>query len=350
MAALILRQIERSSVSFAATDTTKTITLTTTLLDTAKTLLFFNIRCDSSSPINFAVLGRVLSTTQIQFERAATPGVACVVEYQVVEFTSGINVQHFYYNQTTETVNTTVSTLTLSNSFVYISYKITGTGWAANDFYTAELTTTTNLATVVNAADSTCYIAAQVVSIDDATVQKIDTTYGTGQTKDVTLTSFDQTKTFWFFSLGYNGSVSMDNIPYLSYVDNTTVRFTRVVSSGGVNFTIKGYVVSVSSGVTVQNVATTIASSTSSISPTISPTITVASTALNISGVYQNFASSNIAGDEAGYSCFTLSGLTTSAFTATRAASPAVAATTNVQVISFSAQEPTQVLLISDFF
>lgn len=352
MAALVLKQIERGSVSFTSTSTSQTITLTTTLTDTSKTILLFGVRCDSSSPINFAVSGRVSSTTQIVFERAATPGVACTVEYQVIEFSSGITVQHFYFNQNTASVNTTITAVTLSKTFVMINYKSIGSGFGANDMFNAELTTTTNLNTIAASTDSSVYIAAQVVSIDDASVQAISQTYGTGQTSDVTLgTTIDPANTFWVFSLQYNGTVNMDNVPYLSYVDSSTLRFTRAVSSSGLNFTIRGYVVSVSSGLTVQNVATTIASGSASVSPTISPTITVANTGLLINGIYQYFASSNVASDEGGYACFTLSSLATNQFTATRAASPATSATTNVQVLSFqtAAVEQTLIQLIYDF-
>lgn len=352
MADLVLKQIERGSVSFTTTSTSQPITLTTTLTDTTKTILIFGVRCDSSSPINFAVSGRVSSTTQIVFERAATPSVACTVEYQVIEFTGGIKVEHKYFNQSTATVNTTITEVVLANTFVMVNYKSIGSGFGANDMFTAELTSTTNLQTVASSTDASVYIAAQIISIDNASVQAISQSYGTGQTSDVTLgTNIDPAKTFWVFSLTVNSTVNMDNLPYLSYVSANTLRFTRAVSSGGLNFSIKGYVVSLSSGVTVQNVATTIASGTASISPTISPTITVANTALLQSGIYSYFASSNINNDEGGYACFTLSGLATNAFTATRAASPSVSATTNVQVLSFeTATAPsTQVFLIYDF-
>jgi hypothetical protein len=52
--------------------------------------------------------------------------------------------------------------------------------------------------------------------------------------------------------------------------------------------------------------------------------------------MYQSLASSSETDDNAGDGAFALSSLTTTQFTATRAASPAYAATTNVQVLEFS--------------
>lgn len=334
MAALVLDHIEKGSVSFATTDVTQTVTLARTLNDTSKTILFCSARVASNSPVNYNILGRVLSTTQIQFERAATPGVAAVVNYEVAEFVQGISVQHFYFTQTSTTVNTTITAVTLANSFAIITNKGAGSGWGTDDAFTANLTTTTNLQTVGTATQASAVVAVQVIQIDDASVQKFSDTYGTGATKDITVTSITENQTFWVFGLNYTASpTTMDQVPYLSYVNSTTLRFTRV-SAAGPNFPIILYVVSISPGVTVQNIATTIASSGSSVSPTIT-SVNPDLTDLLVNGIYQKFGSSNVADDDAGYNAITVSGLTSTAFTATRASTPAVSMTSNVQVIQW---------------
>jgi hypothetical protein len=197
----------------------------------------------------------------------------------------------------------------------------------------AEITTTTNLQTTVYTGTS-AVAAVQVLQIDDASVQKITGSYGTGQTKDLTVTTIDPTKTFWVFSLYDPSATAIDQLPYLSYVNSTTLRFSRLGLPPIANFSYVVYVVSLSSGVTVQNIATTIATGTASVSPTIT-TVTISNTALLLNGFYQRWGTVQNSGNDSEYSMMTLSGLTTTAFTATRGASPAKDAITNVQVLEF---------------
>lgn len=335
MATLVLKQIERGSVTTSTTDVTNTVTLTTTLTDTAKTVLIFSAKCASNGSINFNILGRVLSTTQIQFERAATPAVACTIEYQVIEFISGISVQHLYFQQATATTATTISTVTLANTFAMISHKGAGSGWGGDDLFYADLTTTTNLNTVGTATQASAQLAVQVIQIDNASVQKVSTTLSTSSaTTDVTVTTIDPAKTFWVFSQSTSVTQNAEQNSYLSYVNSTTLRYTRALAAGA-GSSMLAYVVSLSSGVSVQNITTTISASSNTVSPTIS-SVTVADTALLANGIYQRFASASLADDDAGYVAFALASLNTTSFTATRASSPATAATINVQVLEFN--------------
>lgn len=335
MASLTLKQIEAGTANFGTGDSTVTVTLATTLTDTGKTWLFYNSRCNSASPDNFSILGRVLSTTQIQFERSGT-GTAAVVEYSVAEFTQGISVQHFYISQSAATVDTTITSVDTGKSFPIISSLQSGSTFGANDLISAEITSATNLRTTISSV-STTPVAAQVIQIDDAAVQVLKpAAWTSGATLDVTVTTITENKTFWFWSFTDTITETCDHWPYCSYVNSTTVRFTKVQAGSAGSKNIVLYVVSLSSGVTVQNISTAIATGTASISPTIS-TVTVANTALSLSGIYLHLASSSEANDNAGDGAFSLGTLTTTSFTATRAASPAYTATTNVQVLEFVA-------------
>ena len=335
MASLILKQIERGTVLFAAADTTKTVTLATALTDTAKTVLLFSSKSNSSDSVNYQVLGRVLSTTQIQFERIGSPSFACTVEYQVIEFTQGITVQHFYFSQTSGTINTTITAVTLAKAFPIITIAQSGTSFGANDLMSAEITTTTNLQTIMSNF-STCPVAVQVVEIDDAAVQKLKpAAWTTGATLNVTVTTIDPAKTFWFFSLTDNTSANCDQWPYCSYVNSTTLRFTKNYSGSFGSKDIVLYVVSLSNGVAVQNISTVIASGASSVSPAIT-TVVLAKTALLLNGIYQHLASSGEADDDGGDGAFALTNLTATQFDALRGGTPAYDATTNVQVLEFT--------------
>jgi hypothetical protein len=337
MAALILKQIERGSVSFASTDVTKTVTLATPLTtDTSKTMLLFSVKTNTAAPISFLVRGTIVSITQIEFNRASTPAADCDVEYEVIEFKQGIYVQHISgISMVSTTVNTTISSVDTTKSFVITSNMNTGSTWGSDDFVYGDLTTSTNLALVIDSTASADRVDVQVVQIDDAVVQKITDTFGTGDTKDITVTTITEDKTFWFFGVTSNATTYMKDVPYLSYVNSTTLRFTRA-NAAGIDFTIKLFVVSLTKGIIVQNIITTIASSDSTVSPTIPTAIEVPNTSLNISGVNQRFATSNTTSDNAAYSSFALSALSATQFTATRAAAASLAATTNVQVLEFS--------------
>lgn len=332
MAVLVLKQIEANSVSFLTTDASITVTLATTLTDTSKTILLFSVQGVSIQPATFCWTGRIISTTQIQFDRNTASGTG-TIEYQVIEFTQGIYVQHFYTAMSSSPTDVTISAIDLTKTFVICTVNANLAGWNTRHFVKADLTTTTNLQ--LSSVNPPVTVATQVIQIDNATVQKITDTMGTGATKDVTVTTIDPAKTFWVFTANTTGATAVDNSVYLSYVNTTTLRFTRVAASG-IDFPFILFVVSLSSGVTVQNVSTVIASGNTTVSPTIPNTITVAQTALLINGFYQRFSSVNDTNDDAGEAQLTVGSLTTTDFTAIRASNPALSATTNVQVLSFS--------------
>jgi hypothetical protein len=349
VAALILKQIERNTTTMAATDTITTVTLGTTLTDTTKAILLCSIKCNSNATINYQVLYHIISTTQIQFERQATPAVAVDIEWQVIEYTQGITVQHIYQTNPQSVQNITITAVDLAKTFPIVSHNITGSTFGADDLWNAEITTTTNLQLTSQAMTITDAIAIQVVQIDDASVQLIKpAAWTTGGTLDITVTTIDPAKTFWFFTLTDNTGVNCDQWPYLSYVNSTTLRLTKSWPGIWGSKVVMVYVVSLSSGVSVQNISTVIASGNASVSPSIPNAITVANTALLLNGIYQRFASTGEADDNAAGGALALSGLTTTGFTATRAGTPAYAATTDVQVLEFSPAATSEGLLVGD--
>lgn len=334
MAALILKQIERGSVSFGSTALTVTGVLSTTLTDTSKTVLLFSMNCGSADAVNYNVLGRVGSTTQIFFEREATPNTAVTIEYQVLEFTQGIYVQHMYFTQTAATTDTAISTIDTSKTFPILTMTQDGATFGANDVASADITSTTNLRTFMGSYLS-CQIAVQVIQIDDATVQRVAGSYGTTDVCDVAVSSITENKTFWVFSISQTGSFAFTGVPYLYYFNSTTLRFIRAGSTGAANHSYIVYAVSLSTGVTVQNVTATIAGSSTTASPTIPSPITVAKSALLITGLMQRHGMIDASDDDSGGNHFLLTNLTTTGFSATRVDSPLVSTTTNVQVLEF---------------
>jgi hypothetical protein len=336
MASLVLKQIEKNTVSFAATDVTKTITLATPLTDATKTMLFWNASINSANSIDFNVLGRVVNSTTIQFERAATPNAAATVYYEVSEFLQGITVQHLNFQQALPTTQTTISTRNLAKTFAMICNKGSGSGLGTDDLFHASFRDSTTLTTSGAATQASAVVAVQVVQIDDATVQKFAGTFGTGATKAVTLTTIDPTKTFWVFgNQSVTSPFTMDNAMYLSYTDTTTLTFNRKKAASAMDASYVGYAVSLPTGVTVQNINTVIAASGTTVTPTFSSVSPAICNTL-VNGLYQRYATSNVNDDNAGYNNFSPSGLTATQFTATRGGNPAVDATANVQVMQWT--------------
>lgn len=333
MAALTLyKDTYNGSTDMTGTQTTQTVTIDT-LQSTSKAILLFSVKCATGNANDYDVLGRIISTTQIQFERMATPAADCTITYWVIEFASGINVQHLYISQTTATVNTTITAVTLSKAFPILSMAQTGGTFGANDIGTAEITTTTNLATYMGSV-STCPIAVQVVEIDDATVDKYTGSYGTTDVCDVTVTSMTENKTFWLFTLSATGSFAFTGVPYLYRYAATTLRFLRYGTSGAYDFGYVLYVVAMSQNITVQNVTATIASGASSTTPAIT-SVTTGNSALLDNSLHQRMSLSNTTDDNSANNHVTLSFVTSTSIGVSRSGTPAIAATTNVQVLEF---------------
>jgi hypothetical protein len=334
MASLLLRQIERGNVTFAATDTTKTVTLSTTLLDTAKTVLLFSVRANGVS-IDHQVLGQVLSTTQIQFERVATPSNGCVVEYEVIEFTQGINVQRIVVSQTALVVSTTITSVDTAKTFAIGTVKNNGTIFNNNDFILYDITSATNINTSRLIQNGNAVSAVQIIQIDDATVQKVSGTGITAGSQNITISSITESNTIFVFSLKTLADpVDNYDLPYLKYIDATTLQLWRY-NNPGASYDYCAYVVSIPGGVAVQNINTYVADNNTTATLTITSVI-VAQTALNLSGMYGRWGAGNGNDGDPADNTFTLSTLTATSFVATRAAGNAVHSTFNTQVMSFN--------------
>lgn len=333
MAALILKNIEKGSASMGSGDTTLTITLANTLSSTSKTILQFSARISTNSALTMLINGRIISTTQIQFTRSGSPSADADIEYEVSEFTQGITVQHIEVQQTGNTTNTTITSVNTAKAFPLAYYRNSGGTLGTDDFLTCEITTSTNLQTVANGYQVDSYSGVQIIEIDDATVQKVSTTFGTGTTKDITVSSITESATFWFFSMSINVNYNAEQWCYLTYVNSTTLRFNRTMNPG-TDHPLIAYVVSVSSGVTVQNISTTISAGNVTATPSLT-SVNFNNMVLSLCGPYGRFTSVAVANAVGGQGTVTVGALTATGFTATRNVSTN-ATNTNVQAIEFT--------------
>ena len=144
-----------SSINVYTGSTTNSSTANTAniggTIDLSRTILFMNWDNDTNGLSQHATRGYFSSTTQITFSRGTSTGTNNV-EWSVVEFPSGVVVRAD--NGTSSptlgtsgtTANTTISSVTQSNSFILHSQQVTGTGSAIVRGETiAYLTSSTNI-------------------------------------------------------------------------------------------------------------------------------------------------------------------------------------------------------------
>jgi hypothetical protein len=140
--------------SFQKGSTTNAVNGTTTVtiasVDPTKAFLIFSTRHSSNRPVGSVIRGLIGNATTLAFTRVTDEGapVTITIQWYVVEYTCGVNVQRGQTTLNANTVNVPITPVSsLSQAFVTWS-KTAGaadTTWDANDAVLAELTTTSNL-------------------------------------------------------------------------------------------------------------------------------------------------------------------------------------------------------------
>ena len=174
--------VQRGSITtISTTDTSKTENISSVSL--TKSFLLFDFRAEGGTAANIAsklIRGKFNSATQLIFERDSAGSLAISdLRYEVVEFTDAVTVQEiseaFASSDGQEDATITeVSALTKAIAFAsgrmregkgaYTGDDIPGESW-----FTAELTTTTNLQTKRNSTNSTADAVFYVVDFGAAT-------------------------------------------------------------------------------------------------------------------------------------------------------------------------------------
>ncbi|HNT36143.1 MAG TPA: hypothetical protein PKH07_14250, partial [bacterium] len=159
-------------------------------IDPTKSFLIFQIRHNSDRPGGSLVGGRISSPTLLEFVRTTeelSPG-SIAVQWYVATFSSGVSVQRGELQQSSKTVNTSLTKLiSLSQSFVLWS-KVSppkDVFWDDNDPVFGELVSTNNLRFRSNAGGINNVIWWQVVEFTnpaDISVQRARYSFGSTQT------------------------------------------------------------------------------------------------------------------------------------------------------------------------
>src|SRR3954462_15188734 len=150
-------QLVQSGTAVNTANAIQTITISS--VDTTKSVLIFQTRSNGNRPVQSEVRGRLQTATTIQFERATNEGAPATINIQwyVVTFGSGVNVQRGETTQSATSTNVTITAVaSLSQAFVLWSKTAVSTdaGWDSDDPVLGELTTTTNLQFRANTANA----------------------------------------------------------------------------------------------------------------------------------------------------------------------------------------------------
>lgn len=190
---------KNSTCTIANSSSTTTCTISPTLADATRTILFFQaIPTNDDDPGDDNVTCRLDpngGTAQVVCDRDGTAG-AVTIEWQTASFpysyaNGGVSVQHVTGGCTGNAMNTMpldvpISNAPTANSFVLFSSRTNGNDNDGEHFFTARLTSATNLQFNQSGTSTTCTrtvaFDAQVVSWTNATVTPGVTSGGSGAT------------------------------------------------------------------------------------------------------------------------------------------------------------------------
>jgi len=196
MAATRLSRIQQGQIVVGGSVASDTVTIST--VDPLKSILFYSCRRnDVTGAQGTRLVGVLTDSTTITFYKDDTSH-DITVEWQLLEFSSGVVVQHGTTTADSSDINITISSVTLANSFVLCDgYWNDATFTRSVEKVNAALTSPTNLNIERGASISGQRAVYQVVQIDNASVQT-DVKNFTLVTDTVTITSVDTSKTFVF--------------------------------------------------------------------------------------------------------------------------------------------------------
>lgn len=268
-AATTVKRVQSGTVTMSApltpvTPPTKVVALTA--VDPARSFVLCHNRTNNGSP-NQRVTCVLTNATTLTITSNQI-NAANVVQWYVVEFTSGIAVQRNATTLPAGGATSLISTVTLptpvdlTRSFVLISERINDGNQGRDQRWTirARLTSPTALELARNEAGAPVVVAWQVIQMQDATVQRGLTTLLEGNVAaTAAITAVDMTKTFVVFSrrgatvaAGREGRYQVRG----ELTNPTTLTFTRAVNNavgGGVNdVEIAWFAVTLNDGTTVQ--------------------------------------------------------------------------------------------------
>lgn len=336
-AACFYRATVQSGSTTSTANGIKTVTITS--VNTTKAFLLFSTRHDLDRPVGSEVSGRIATSTTLEFARGtdeASP-ITIVIEWSVVEYSCGVNVQRGSVAPSAATVNVTIAAVnSVAAAFVTWS-KLPNppdTTWGANDPLVGELTSTTNLQLRQDISAPSATIHWQVVEFTDATtinVQKGSTSLTGGATSTTATLGTAVTPARTFVLVGArssgNGVDIGSGMVRARLTNATTVTFDRSVANYDVT-EISWQAVELKDGSAVQSGSASLGSGTASTTATITAvdlakTTSFLSTQTN--GGQNGGRTAYVTNDIIGVACATAKLTTTTQLTLTRTNTAAAA-------------------------
>ncbi len=201
-------------------------------VDTSKSILIFSVSVDDTDPSDVLIAGYFSATDRITFLREGTGGDA-MIYFQVVEFSSGVSVQHGVSTVNSATYNETIPATTYQKSFVLSSMMNVGGTFGSDDGYAAYLTSATNLQIRCDGSGFDVYW--QVVDYDSCTVQLSSSNMSGTSSTGTIATSVTTTKTMLINGHRNSGNVNADDLPRTVLTNGTTITHTRNGSASTLN-------------------------------------------------------------------------------------------------------------------
>ncbi|MEM9561346.1 MAG: hypothetical protein AAGA93_01930, partial [Actinomycetota bacterium] len=248
------------------------VTVTIDAVDTTSSFLEFGVRGTGTEPGRLQIIGELTNSTTVTFTRDNT-GVDVVIDWSVVEFSSGVTVQRgVSSNSGGAVVDTTISAVDRSRSFVLLGgYQVDGVTFDGNDFVQASLTSATNLRLAVDFATPST-VPWQVITYNDATVQRGTASFGASDASATAAVSTVDTTKAW---LVYNYSTTAGTTTNIGQklvrgriTDATTLTFDR--SSTGQAVDLRWELIEFTDSTTVQHASASFGTSVSAQGVTIS--------------------------------------------------------------------------------
>lgn len=331
----------RSSVQSGSTTSTAngTTTVTITSVTMAKAFLVFSTRHNSNRPVGSEVTGRLASATTVEFNRVTDESspVTITIQWYVVEYNCGVNVQRGVATPTNPTTDVTITAVnSVAAAFVTWSKtpSATDTGWGDNDPMLGVLTSTTNLQLRQNTGDAGHAVWWQVIEFTDSTKINVQTgttslTGGSTSTTATLATAVTTSRTFVLVGTRSSGAGTDIGSGMVrgQLTNSTTITLDR--SAAGYDVTeISWQAVELKEGTTVQTGTTTLGSGTSSATASLTALVLNRSTAFastQTGGGQNGGRTAYTADDVIGVAAATLALTSTTQLTLTRSSTAAAA-------------------------
>lgn len=231
-----LSRIQSGSTTIATTALSQAATLLA--YDVTKSVLIATVRGGNSSPSGSLVLASFPSTTSIQFERNTGATETVTIDWWLLEFASGVSVQHVTF---TANGSTTISAVTLAQSFIVSGgFDNGGTLQTDDDVYRFAFASSTSVEHLANSGTVDGGLA-QIVDYDGASVQystQIVIALSTGYTATISAVTMAQTLLFGSGLFGASGAAdpfNFDDVFRLAL--NSTTQIGGTCEGAGIDFT-----------------------------------------------------------------------------------------------------------------